>query len=46
MDTPSVSPHRVTQLLAHWSHGDDAALAELTPLVYEDLRCLARRHMG
>jgi len=46
MDEPSVSPHRVTQLLAQWSHGDDAALAELTPLVYEDLRCLAHRHMG
>jgi RNA polymerase sigma factor (TIGR02999 family) len=46
MDEPSVSPHRVTQLLAQWSHGDDAALAELTPLVYEDLRCLAHRRMG
>jgi RNA polymerase sigma factor (TIGR02999 family) len=46
MDEPSVSPHRVTQLLAQWSHGDDAALAELTPLVYEDLRSIAHRHMG
>ena len=46
MDEPSVSQHRVTQLLEQWSHGDDAALAELTPLVYEDLRCLAHRHMG
>jgi RNA polymerase sigma factor (TIGR02999 family) len=46
MDEPSVSPHRVTQLLADWSHGDDAALAELTPLVYEDLRSIAHRHMG
>src|SRR5881296_4158705 len=46
MDEPSVSPHRVTQLLEHWSHGDDAALAELTPLVYEELRRLAHRHMG
>jgi RNA polymerase sigma-70 factor (ECF subfamily) len=46
MDTPSVSPQRVTELLAHWSHGDDAALAELTPLVYEELRRLAHRHMG
>jgi hypothetical protein len=32
MDEPSVSPHRVTQLLEQWSYGDDAALAELTPL--------------
>lgn len=45
MDTPSVSPQRVTQLLAHWSHGDDAALAELTPLVYGELRRLAHHHM-
>jgi RNA polymerase sigma factor (TIGR02999 family) len=46
MDEPSASQQRVTELLAHWSHGDDAALAELTPLVYEELRCLAHRHMG
>src|SRR5436190_7895064 len=46
MDEPPLSPHRVTELLEHWSDGDDAALAELTPLVYEDLRCLAHRHMG
>src|SRR2546422_4382180 len=46
MDEPSVSPHKVTQLLKQWSHGDDAALAELTPLVYGELRRLAHRHMG
>src|SRR5881227_754950 len=46
MDTPSVSQQRVTELLAHWSHGDDAALAELTPLVYDELRRIAHRHMG
>ena len=45
MDTPSVSPQEVTELLAQWSDGDDAALAELTPLVYEELRDLAHRHM-
>jgi RNA polymerase sigma-70 factor, ECF subfamily len=45
MDEPSVSPHRVTQLLQQWSHGDDAALAELTPLVYEELRRLAHHYM-
>src|SRR5881296_4552925 len=43
---PSVSPQRVTQLLEHWSHGNDAALAELTPLVYEELRRLAHRQLG
>src|SRR5882762_2126398 len=46
MDEPSASQHRVTQLLEQWSHGDDAALAELTPLIYEDLRRLAHHHMG
>jgi RNA polymerase sigma factor (TIGR02999 family) len=46
MDEPSVSPHRVTQLLAEWSNGDSAALAELTPLIYEELRRIAHRHMG
>src|SRR5436190_10922664 len=46
MDAPSVSPHRVTQLLEEWSQGDDAALAELMPLVYEELRRLAHRQMA
>jgi RNA polymerase sigma-70 factor (ECF subfamily) len=45
MDEPSVSPHRVTQLLQEWSQGDVAALAELTPLVYEELRRLAHHYM-
>ena len=45
MEEPSVSPHRVTQLLTEWSRGDDAALAELTPLVYEELRRLAHHYM-
>src|SRR5437667_12885536 len=45
MDTPSVSPQRVTQFLQQWSGGDDAALAELTPLVYEELRHLAHHYM-
>ena len=46
MDEPSLSPHRVTQLLQQWSHGDGSALAELTPLVYEELRRLAHHYMG
>jgi RNA polymerase sigma factor (TIGR02999 family) len=46
MDMLSASQQRVTELLAHWSDGDDAALAELTPLIYEELRGLAHRHMG
>ena len=35
--------HRdVTQLLQRWRNGDKAALDEMTPLVYEELRRLAR----
>ena len=46
MDAASVSQQRVTQLLLEWSHGDDAALAELTPLVYEELRRVAHHHLS
>src|SRR6476646_7318644 len=46
MDTLSVSQQRVTDLLVRWSHGDDVALAELTPLVYDELRHLAHRQMS
>lgn len=43
---PSASPQNVTRLLADWSRGEDAALSELTPLVYEDLRRLAHHYMS
>lgn len=36
----------ITGLLRRWSEGDRAALAELTPLVYEGLRRLARHHLA
>jgi len=36
----------LTQLLHSWSNGDDQALDKLIPLVYAELRKLARRHMG
>lgn len=36
----------VTQLLAAWGSGDQAALDQLVPLVYEELRRIARNHMG
>ena len=39
-------PEQVTQLLTEWRQGNDAALSELTPLVYEDLRRLAHRYMS
>src|SRR5438552_9515519 len=46
MDAAAISQQRVTDLLTRWSQGDDAALPELTPLVYEELRRLAHRHVG
>jgi RNA polymerase sigma-70 factor (ECF subfamily) len=39
------SPHEVTRLLVAWSSGDEAALEHLMPLVYDELRRLARRYM-
>jgi len=35
----------VTQMLAAWAGGDQTALEQLTPLVYEELRRLARQRM-
>ena len=43
---PSDSPHNMTQLLVAWSNGDPSALDELAPLVYDELRRLARRQMS
>ncbi len=39
-DTP------VTQLLSEWRSGDDKALAELTPVIYETLRRLSTKHIN
>ena len=36
----------ITQLLVAWSHGDENALAQLTPLVYRELHRLAHRYMA
>jgi RNA polymerase sigma factor (TIGR02999 family) len=36
----------VTQLLARWKNGDEAALQQLVPIVHEELRRLARRQMA
>ena len=38
-------PSDITGLLAAWNKGDDSALNELIPLVYEDIRGIARRHL-
>lgn len=39
-DTP------VTQLLAEWRAGSDAALAQLSSVLYDELRRLAQRHLS
>jgi RNA polymerase sigma factor (TIGR02999 family) len=39
------SPKEVSRLLIDWGNGDQAALDELIPLVYDELRRLAGRYM-
>jgi len=41
----STSPQAVTQLLVDWGNGDRQALEKLTPLVYQELKRLATRHL-
>jgi len=41
-----VPPPNLTQLLVAWSDGDAAALEQLMPLVYAELRRLARRRLA
>jgi RNA polymerase sigma factor (TIGR02999 family) len=36
---------QVTELLRHWTEGNENALAELLPLVYKELRRLAHYHL-
>jgi RNA polymerase sigma factor (TIGR02999 family) len=36
----------ITGMLAAWSRGDEKALADVMSLVYDDLRLIARRHLG
>ena len=38
-------PREITQLLLAWNEGDESALEKLVPLVYEELRRLAKRRM-
>jgi len=44
IDSPG--PAEITRLLIDWRGGDQAALEQLIPLVHEELRRLARRHMA
>ena len=43
---PPHQEHEITQLLAEWRDGNQAALDELYPLVYDELHRLARRYMN
>lgn len=40
------SRHQITELLAEWRGGNQSALDELYPLVYDELHRLARRYMS
>ena len=40
-----LSTHSVSLLLEQWNSGDRAALDQLMPLIYEELRKMARRYM-
>src|SRR4249920_3121036 len=39
------APDEISRLLRAWSDGDRTALDRLTPIVYDELRRLARRYM-
>jgi len=43
LDTPG--SQEITELLAAWGGGDQGALERLVPLVYTELKRIARRHM-
>lgn len=44
-EVPSPPPHEVTRLLVAMGAGDQKAASDLLPLVYEELRRLARSRM-
>lgn len=43
---PELPPGTVTALLEQWSHGDAEALGRILPLVYDELRAIARSYMS
>ena len=43
---PTLSPQQVTDLLQAWRDGDQTALDQLMPLVYDELHRMAKRYMG
>jgi len=43
---PTPSPKEITQLLVAWGDGDETALEQLTPLVYQQLHRLAHHYLS
>ncbi len=41
----AASSTQINRLLASWGHGDEEARDELIPLIYKELRRIARRHL-
>lgn len=46
MTDGSLAPRNLTELLVQWRNGDRSALDEMTPVVYEELRRLARHFLA
>ena len=46
MTDGSLAPQNLTQLLVKWRNGDRGALDEMTPVLYEELRKLARHFLA
>jgi RNA polymerase sigma factor (TIGR02999 family) len=44
-DQMPATPKSVTELLLDWRNGDEGALDQLMPLVYDELRRIARRYL-
>jgi RNA polymerase sigma factor (TIGR02999 family) len=44
-DGPAPTAGAVTGLLLEWRRGDEEALAQLMPIVYDELRLIAARHL-
>lgn len=45
MQDPTDATQQVTRLVQRWSEGDASALERLLPMVYADLRAIARREL-
>lgn len=43
---PAPTHEQVSVLLRAWTDGDESALEKLTPIIYEELKRLARHYMG